>query len=79
MTERIKLIWDFRGPNAKRIAEHHAEHLSEFSAAEQLRNSFSGCEEITPMHHCAFLVVEKELMETLRVTLKPHRGQLFDV
>ncbi len=78
MTERVKLIWDFRGPNAKHIAEHHAKHLTEFAASEKLNNAFTGHEEITPMHHIAFFVVEKNLMNTLRETLKPTRGQIYD-
>ncbi len=78
MTERVKLIWDFRGPNAKHIAEHHAKHLGEFAEAEKLQNTILGQEEISAMHHIAFLVVEKHLMDSLRETLKPTRGQLYD-
>jgi hypothetical protein len=78
MTERVKLIWDFRGPNAQPIAAHHAKHLNEFAEAENLKHSFTGSEQITPMHHIAFLVVEKSLMNTLRETLKPTRGQIYD-
>jgi hypothetical protein len=78
MTERVKLIWDFRGPNAQPIAIHHAKHLAEFAESEKLQNTLTGNEEITPMHHIAFLVVEKTLMHSLRKTLKPTRGQIFD-
>lgn len=78
MTERVKLIWDFRGPNAEHIAVHHAKHLSEFAEAENLQNTILGQEEIGPMHHTAFFVVEKHLMNTLRETLKPTRGQLYE-
>ena len=78
MTERVKLIWDFRGPNAKHIAIHHAKHLEEFAETENLKNAFTGQEEIMPMHHIAFFVVEKSLMNTLRETLKPTRGQIYD-
>ncbi len=78
MTERVKLIWDFRGPNALPIAQHHAKHLAEFAKTEELQHTLSGEEEITPMHHTAFLVVEKHLMNSLRETLKPNRGQIYD-
>lgn len=77
MNERVKLIWDFRGPNAKPIAEHHARHLREFSESEKLGNFFTGIETVTPMHHIAFLVVEKTEMDRLRERLKPTRGQLY--
>lgn len=78
MTERVKLIWDFRGPNAQPIAIHHAKHLAEFAETENLQNTLFGNEEITPIHHIAFLVVEKNMMNTLRETLKPTRGQIYD-
>jgi len=78
MTERIKLIWDFHGPNAKNTAAHHSKHLGEFAEAEKLKNTILGEEEITPMHHIAYFVVEKHLMDSLRATLKPTRGQLYD-
>lgn len=77
MSERIKLIWDFRGPNAKQIAEHHAIHLSEFSEAEKLKDTVAGTEHIEGMHHIAFLIVDKELMTLLRERLKPNRGQNY--
>ncbi len=78
MTERVKLIWDFRGPNAKPIATHHAKHLTEFAETEKLNNTISGQEGVTEMHHIAYLIVEKKHMDTLRETLKPTRGQLYD-
>ena len=76
MQDRIKLIWDFRGPNAAHIAQHHAIHLSEFAVSEGLEHYISSTEEITEMHHTAFLVVEKQWMDSLRKTLKPNRGQV---
>ncbi len=75
--ERVKLIWDFRGPNAGPIADHHAIHLKEFAVAESLNNTICKVEKISEMHHIAYLVVEKPLMNELRARLKPNRGQLF--
>lgn len=77
MEERIKLIWDFYGPNAARTADHHTKHLAEFSSAEGLKNTLYFTEEITPLHHIAILVVEKSLMNRLREILKPSRGQVY--
>ncbi|MDX1462754.1 MAG: hypothetical protein R3359_06825 [Marinirhabdus sp.] len=76
--ERVKLIWDFRGPNAAPIAEHHAVHLKEFAVAESLQNTLCATEKITEMHHVAYLVVEKKCMNDLRERLKPNRGQLYE-
>ena len=77
MSERIKLIWDFRGPNAEPIAKHHAKHLSEFAEAEKFDNAETGSEHIQGMHHIAFLIVDKEHMTSLRERLKPNRGQNY--
>ena len=77
MSERIKLIWDFRGPNANPIAEHHAKHLNEFAQSERLKNAVTGTEHIEGIHHIAFLIVDKQLMTSLRERLKPNRGQNY--
>jgi len=78
MEERIKLIWDFRGPNAGPIAQHHAKHLGEFATNEALMHTLHGSEQLSEMHHIAYLVVEKPHINTLREKLKPTRGQNFD-
>lgn len=77
MTERIKLLWDFRGPNAAPTAAHHVVHLKEFALAEKLENTICDIETISRMHHVAFLVVEKKHMHDLRARLKPNRGQIY--
>lgn len=77
MKEGIKLIWDFRGPNAAPIAKHHVIHLKEFAAMEELNPYICATEVVTEMHHIAYLVVEKEHMDDLRTRLKPNRGQLY--
>jgi len=76
--EQVKLIWDFRGPNAAPIAEHHAIHLREFAETEGLQNTLCAVEKFTEMHHIAYLVVDKALMNEMRERLKPNRGQLYN-
>ncbi len=78
MTDRVKFIWDFHGPNGKPTAEHHIKHLGEYVEAKDLQNTILGVEQLTPNHHIAFLVVEKELMDSLRAILKPNRGQYYE-
>lgn len=75
--ERIKLIWDFRGPNSEKTAQHHAKHLEEFANTEKLKNTIIDTQVYGEMHATAFMVVEKELMGDLRERLKPNRGQLY--
>ncbi len=75
--ESVKLIWEFRGPNAKPTAEHHVVHLKEFVEAEKLEHTLCDSETISEFFSKAFLVVEKKHMNDLRERLKPHRGQLY--
>lgn len=75
---RIKLIWDFHGPDAEKIAQHHVIHLNEFAEHKQLKLPVTGVESITEMHFLAFLVVDQEKMIAVRDALKPHRGQHFN-
>lgn len=77
MERKIKLIWDFRGPEGFKTAAHHEKHLKEFIAIEKLPLNITGYEQINDMHSLAFMVVEDKDMITVRDTLKPHRGELF--
>jgi hypothetical protein len=74
---RIKLIWDFHGPDAEKIAQHHVIHLNEFAEHELLNKPFTGVEPIAEMHFVAFLVVDQDKMIAVRDALKPHRGQHY--
>lgn len=77
MDRKIKLIWDFRGPEAYKTAEHHEKHLKEFITAEELPLNITGHNQINEMHSVAFMVVTDEHMITVRDMLKPHRGELY--
>ena len=74
---KLKLIWDFRGPDGLKIAEHHAIHLEEFVTSENYGNLITGSESLSESHAIAFLVVPEEQMKPIRDALKPHRGQVF--
>lgn len=74
---KLKLIWDFRGPDATRIAEHHEIHLKEYIQVEQLKITITGVETLSDIHTIAFLVVDESDMKPIRDALKPHRGQLY--
>ncbi len=76
--QKIKLIWDFRGPTSAKIAEHHEIHLKEYIAMEQLPITITGFECLNDLHAIAFMVVTDENMIQTRDALKPHRGELFE-
>jgi len=77
MERQIKLIWDFRGPDALKTAEHQEIHLKEFIQNELLPIKTTGFEAINEMHAIAFIVVNNDLMIRLRDVLRPHRGELY--
>lgn len=77
MSRQIKLIWDFRGSTAAKIAEHHEIHLKEYIAIEQLPIKITGFEILNEMYAIAYMVVTDEHMIQVRDALKPHRGELF--
>jgi len=77
LERKIKLIWDFRGPEAFKTAEHHEKHLKEFITTEELPLNITGHKEINEMHSVAFMVVAEKNMITVRDILKPHRGELY--
>lgn len=74
---KLKLIWDFKGPDAARTAEHHAIHLKEYIRNNKLSPEIAGSQELNPQHAIAFLVVQESQMPPVRDALKPHRGQIF--
>lgn len=74
---KLKLIWDFRGPTAKKTAEHHLVHLKEYITIENLDIKITGTEDLNDMHSFAFLVVDESEMKPIRDALKPHRGQVY--
>ena len=74
---KLKLIWDFYGPNASKTAQHHEIHLKDYIRLEKLNITITGFEHISDVHTIAFLVVEESQMKPIRDTLKPHRGQVF--
>lgn len=78
MLKRIKLIWDFKGPNAAMTAEHHEKHLQEFVAAEALPLNITGHQHLHELHSLAFMVVEETNMIAVRDKLMPHRGEIYE-
>ena len=77
MSRQIKLIWDFRGEAAAKIAEHHEIHLNEYIAMEKFPVTITGFEIKNEIHAIAFMVVTDENMIQVRDALKPHRGEIY--
>ncbi len=75
---KLKLIWDFRGPDAFKIAEHHVLHLKEYIAIQQTDLDITDFEQVSDLHAIAFMVVNETEMKPIRDALKPHRGQVYN-
>jgi hypothetical protein len=76
MDRKIKLIWDFRGPDALETAKHHTIHLQEFATIEHLHYHQIDVKQLNEMLSYAFITVDEKDMKTFRDALKPHRGEL---
>ena len=76
---KLKLIWDFKGPTASKIAEHHLIHLKEYIYINNVEVLATGNEVINELHAIAFIVVNESDMKPIRDILKPHRGQVYQL
>lgn len=73
---KIKLLWDFRGEDAKETAKHHCIHLKEFTQIKKLDFYKIDIQEKNTMLFSAYIVVNENDMKIFRDALKPHRGEL---
>ena len=78
MNRKIKLIWDFKGPDGLETAKHHCVHLKEFAQIEKLPFHEVAHYQLNEFHAIAFITVDEVNMKTFRDALKPHRGELAD-
>jgi len=76
LESKIKLLWDFRGPDALETAKHHTIHLKEFATIENLQFHEIDVKELNTMLCTAFIIVNESDMKVYRDALKPHRGEL---
>ena len=76
MGRKIKLIWDFRGPEAHEIAKHHIVHLEEFAIKEELRFHEVNVQPVSDLYCIAYITVNEEDMIVDRDALVPHRGEV---
>lgn len=74
---KLKVIWDFRGPEASRTAEHHVIHLKEYAIAKDLPYIEIDTETVNALHTIAFIAIEESFTTAIRQELKPHRATLY--
>ena len=76
--QKIRLKWDFRGPEAKQTAKHFLTHLIEFLHKENLsrynKESYQGVEQASSNLCSVFLIIESKELTFFKEHLKPHRA-----
>ena len=78
MSKKAQLIWNFKGQDGLKTAEHHLLHLKEFAQMEAVPILKYGVNKTSPLSCEAFIVVEMEWVEKLRTQLKPNKGFAVD-
>lgn len=78
MKRKIKLIWQFSGVDALKIADHHLVHLHEYVLREELDVFDEGTELINEFSSISFIIVDISLVEKFRVALKPHKALIIN-
>ena len=74
--EKIKLIWDFRGPSSELTSTHFKTHLLEFFKEEKLEYYSCEVETVNESYHYTFVITNKSNLALIKSALKPNRGQL---
>ncbi|MGB8705078.1 MAG: hypothetical protein WCD31_08620 [Gillisia sp.] len=79
MDRKVKLIWDFRGPDSLHIAKHHEIHLQDFIKGKKIKDrEITGTEKISEMHSIAYWVIMESEIHSYKDILKPQRATLYE-
>jgi len=76
--EKIKLVWEFRGSEAEKTAEHHAIHLREYNQLHSRTDHECGTEKISDLYVIAYMIVPRDEMLHYRDHLKPQRAFVLE-
>ena len=78
MKKKIKLIWQFSGMDALKIADHHLVHLNEYIEREDIVVIDRGTELTNEFSAVSFIIIDNSFFEKLRFDLKPHKGFIVE-
>ncbi|HFS67047.1 MAG TPA: hypothetical protein ENK67_02425 [Flavobacteriia bacterium] len=73
---KIRLIWDFRGPDALETAKHHVIHLKEFAIMENLPFYEAAIQQQNDYLAMAFIIINEKNLMPYKNALKPDRGTI---
>lgn len=77
MNRKIRLLWDFRGPDANETAKHHAIHLKEFAENRKLPYLEVSTIVQNPYFTCAYIIIYESELSIYKDALKPDRGTVI--
>lgn len=75
---KIRLLWDFRGPDSLETAKHHVIHLKEFTEIDNLAFIESSIIEQNKYINSAFIIIYESDLASYKNALKPHRITLIE-
>tara|TARA_Y100000813_G_scaffold3937_1_gene2850 strand:+ start:146 stop:382 length:237 start_codon:yes stop_codon:yes gene_type:complete len=78
MENKIRLVWDFRGSDALKTAEHQLTHLVEFMVKENISYLNKSSEQISDFHSICAIIIKESDLDFIKKRLKPHRGFLVN-
>lgn len=70
---KIRLLWDFRGPDSLETAKHHVIHLKEFVEIDHLPYVESAVIEQNKYVNSAYIIISESDLDIFKTALKPHR------
>jgi len=78
MENKIRLVWDFRGADALKTAEHQLTHLVEFMIKENISCLEKSLEQISELQSICWIIIKESNLDFVKKRLKPNRGFLVN-
>ena len=78
MENKIRLVWDFRGSDALKTAEHQLTHLVEFMVKENISYLNKSSAQISELQSICWIIIKESDLDLVKKRLKPHRGFLVN-
>ena len=76
--KKLKLVWNFSGFDALKIAKHHLVHLEEYLKKENIESLQLDTESTSEFSAISFLVIYDQFLDKIRADLKPNQGFLVE-
>ena len=77
IVRKVKLIWDFRGVDTQKMAEHYNKHLVEFFKSKKINLIESGFTKVSEMYYFTYAIINEIDVNNVKDAIKPHRALLL--